>query len=187
MQVLIIDVQNTYRKHCHNVILPIAEYAKNFDSIVYLFDNIDGQEYNQEVPEEWGDDDPNFVERFQVIDKNYAFFRDLMDLGVDEDDEELVKLARFLRSKNLADARDISNHKDIEEAYKKEFKNSPLMNVDFHSYSFYLPLDLMESLESMVKSGVVLVGGARNECLKEVALLLRVLDISYTINEELTY
>lgn len=187
MQLLIIDVQNTYRKHCLDLIKSLPEFALNYSNVIYLYDNIDGQEYHAEVPEEWMEDYSELCERFNVLDKNYAFFRDLMDLGVDEDDEELVKLARFMRSKSIYDARSIFDEGPIEAAYKKEFKNSPLMNIDFESYGFHLPLDLMESLESSVTSGVVLVGGARNECLKEVALLLRVLDIDYSINEELTY
>src|SRR5690606_17212323 len=117
----------------------------------------------------------------------YAFFRGLIDLGVDDDDSELVKLARFMRKYKLTDYREILEEEDIHSKFLKSFKNSPLLNIDFEDYSFYLPEDLIEDIESKIKSGVVLVGGGRNECLKEVALLLRVLDISYTIHEELTY
>lgn len=189
MQLLIIDVQNTYRKHCHNLINKIPSYSKNFSSVFYLFDNIDGQEFDEEIPDEWIEDDlaEEFYPRLKILTKNYAFFRGLMDAGVDENDEELVKLARFMIKHNLTDARDIKENEDTLEKYKIEFKNSPLNNIDFEDYSFYLPEDLISDLQENIKDGVTLIGGGRNECLKEVALLLRILDIKYSINEELTY
>lgn len=188
MQLLIVDIQNTYRKYCHNIIMKVPDYAKNFPAIFYLFDNVDGQDISEEIPEEWIDDQPELVDRFNIISKNYAFFRGLMDAGVDEDDSEIVRLAQFMRKHRLVDAREICpDNLKVWKAYQKEFKNSPLQNIDFEDYSFYLPEDLISDLEAQIRDGVVLIGGGRNECLKEVALLLRVLEIKFTINEELTY
>jgi hypothetical protein len=186
MQLLIIDVQNTYRKYCHNLIGKIPQLASNYGEVVYLFDNINGQEFYEEVPEEWMEEE-TFYDRLKIISKNYAFFRGLIDAGVDEDDSELVRLAQFMRKNQIIDARDIKEDEEVLEKYQIEFKHSPLQNIDFEDYSFYLPEDLIEQLESNIKNGVVLVGGGRNECLKEVALLLKVLDIKFSILEEYTY
>jgi hypothetical protein len=189
MQLLIIDVQNTYLKHCQELLSKIPLFAQNFSEVIYLFDNINDEDFHSQVPEEWlSEEFQEFYDSWKVISKNYAFFRGLMDAGVDEGDDELVKLAQFMRKHNINDAREINeDNLDIWTHYQREFKNSPLQNLDFEDYGFYLPEDLINDLESSVRDGVVLVGGGRNECLKEVALLLRVLDIKYTIHEELTY
>lgn len=186
MQLLIIDVQNTYRKFCHPLINTIPAFAENFAHIVFLFDNHDGQEFNEEVPDEWMDE-PEFYDRLNGISKQYGFFRGLMDAGIDAEDEEIVKLGKFMRKNKIVDARDVLENESLKKKYLKEFKHSPLLNIDFNDYGFYLPEDLIEEIESTIRPGVTLVGGARNECLKEVAVLLRVLDIDYTIIEEHTY
>lgn len=186
MQLLIVDVQNTYRKWCGDLIPKIPKFAKKFSDVVYLFDNMNDQDFYNEVPEEWLEKQ-KFYDRLTVISKNYAFFRGLMDLGVDDDDSELVRLAQFMRQNSITDVRDIAEDDDVSEKFQKEFKHSPLMNINFEDYSFYLPEDLINDIEAKIKPGVVLIGGGRNECLKEIALLLRILDISYSIHEELTY
>lgn len=188
MQLLIVDIQETYRKYCHHLINKIPEFSKNFSQVIYLFDNIDGQDLYEELPAEWMEEEnEEFYNGLKILTKQYAFFRGLMDAGVDENDEELIKLARFLRKHNLIDAREIFDIEEVLSKYQEEFKHSPLQNINFNDYSFYLPEDLLLSLEEQVKPGVILIGGGRNECLKEVSLLLKVLDINHSINEEYTY
>lgn len=186
-QLLIIDVQNTYKKHFSpNLLKDISDLCSNFSQIFYLYDDINGQDIHSEMPDEWLEDE-KFYDSLNIMTKNYAFFRGLMDLGLDAEDEELVRLAKFMRKNKITDAREIEENLEVKEMFYKEFKNSPIMEISFDDYSFYLPEDLMEELESNIRNGVTLVGGGRNECLKEVALLLKVLDIDYSINEDLTY
>jgi hypothetical protein len=189
MQLLIVDVQNTYLKYCQDLLVKIPQFAQNFSEVIYLFDNINNEDFHSQVPDLWMQEEyQEFYDRWKVISKNYAFFRGLMDAGIDEDDQELVKLAQFLRKYNLNDAREICpDNPKIWKTYQKEFKHSPLQNINFEDYGFYLPEDLITDLENSLRDGVVLVGGGRQECLKEVALLLRVLGIKFTIHEELTY
>lgn len=188
MQLLIIDVQNTYLKHCQDLLTKIPEFAKNFSEVIYLFDDINGEDLHSQIPEEWLNEEyESFYDSFTILRKNYAFFRGLMDAGID-DNSSLVKLAQFMRKHKISDAREINQDNDsLWKSYQRQFKNTPLQNVDFEDYGFYLPEDLINDLETSVRDGVVLVGGGRNECLKEVALLLQVLGIKFTIHEELTY
>lgn len=186
-QLLIVDIQKTYQDHLSEaLLLDILGFAKEFTQVHYLYDDIDGQSFENEVPDIWLEDD-SFYSSLIVMRKNYAFFRDLMDLGLDSEDEELILLAKFMRSHNISDVREIDINLEIKKDFLKKFKNSPLLEISFDDYSFYLPYDLIEELESKIKNGVVLVGGGRNECLKEVALLLKVLDIDFVIREDLTY
>lgn len=185
-QLLIIDVQNSYKKHMrNNLVDDIVEYSKNFNNINYLWDNqVDGDLYS-EIPDSILEDE-DYYGNLNIIEKEYGFFRSIMDLGVDEDDEELVRLIKFMSNNNVGDVREIEENDELNEKFKEQFKNSPLLEVDFDSYVVSLPYDLIEHL-SHLKNGVVLVGGGRNECLKEISILLRALDIKFQINEELTY
>lgn len=184
MQLLIIDVQNTYRSHCQELIASLPKFSESFSEILYLFDNISGEEFYEQVPDEWMDDEP-FYDKLKSFSKQYAFFRGLMDEGVEG--QEIVRLAKFLMKHNLTDARDIAEDKDVFNIFESEFKNSPILTFNFEDYAFYLPDDLITELKDRVVSGVSLVGGGRTECLEEVALLLTALDISFTIREEYTY
>jgi hypothetical protein len=64
----------------------IPTISSSYNEIIYLWDNISGQDLYDEIPEDWllenteGDSDLAFYHRFsKVIEKQYGFFRDLMD------------------------------------------------------------------------------------------------------------
>ena len=49
-QLLIIDIQNTYKDHIsQELIQTLPGYAKNFSNLIYLYDNISGEEFESEV------------------------------------------------------------------------------------------------------------------------------------------
>lgn len=184
-KLIIIDVQETYRSFftknlCENII----EFSKNFNQVYFIYDTIDGQSFNEDLPFEFMENE-EFSGTLNEITKEYGFIRSLMDLGLDSDDEELVKLLRFMIKNNVCDARDIEQDEDLHNKFLKEFGNGPLMEVSFDDYPISIPMDLVDSLIDL--NNPVLVGGARNECLKEISILLRSLDIVHTIEESLTY
>jgi hypothetical protein len=191
-QLLIIDVQNTYRQFINKSLYKnIEDFSKPFGKIIYLWDNLSGQDLFDEIPDEWRynesedyDEDNNFSNQFYTMEKQYGFFRGLMDYGIE--DENIVKLAKFMIENNLTDAREISENEDTVEKFNQIFKNTELEGFDFDSYSFGIP-DVLDSLRSQIRDGVVVVGGGVNECLKEVTLLLDILNIKYTVNYSLTY
>lgn len=187
MKLLIVDVQNTYRSYCHNLINKIPKFAEEYSEVIYLFDDVDGQDFHAEAPEEWMDNHQEFYDRLKVISKNYGFFRNILDLGLDAEDEEIIRLSKFMLQNNISDAREIAEIPEVLVKFKEQFKNSPVNEISFEDYLLYLPMDLIETLNNTFKSGGVVIGGGRNECLKEVCVLLKVLDIPFTVNEELTY
>ena len=202
-QLLIIDVQTNYAEWIitNDLFNKIPEAAKSYSSVIYLWDNVSGEELEDQFPEEWEStyyldendeeiEEKGFREKInKIINKQYAFIRDLMDYGIDE--EDLVKLGKFMLKRNIWDFRNIPDKEEHNEEFLQEFShNSDLLNiykVDIDSYSFYLPDDLIDSLRDNIVNGVTLVGGGRKECLREVAILLDILDIKYNINESLTY
>lgn len=188
MQVMIIDVQNTYMIWCKNLLRGIPEFCK-FSKNYYVWDNVSGENFEEEFPDDWREEEyQEFYDSLNIIDKQYGFFRSLMDLGLDEDDESIVQLVKFMQKHRIYDSRMILENDDVHREYKVLFKSSPLMNINLDDYPISIPEDLIQSFHDYgVSDGVILVGGSTNACLKEVAILLRVMDIDYIIEESLTY
>lgn len=186
-QLLIIDVQNTFIKHIpKGIINKIPEFARGFSDIQYLWDDINGQDYYSELPSDWMDGEEPFSDRLSAFTKNYAFLRGFMDKGID--DEEIVSLGKFMLKHNITDGRDIAeDEEEVQEEFNQLFKNSSFFELSFDDYTFYLPDDLISELRERVKDGVTIIGGGENECLKEVCLLLQMLDIKYKVESSFVY
>lgn len=82
-----------------------------------------------------------------------------MDSGVS--DRELIKLIRYMFLNKISDSRDI-----------------PDGIFNFGSNTIFLPIFSVAKLKEY--SGSFLVGGGKNECLKEVQLIVNALNIKYT-------
>lgn len=186
-KLIIIDVQTSFIEWIlqTNILNTIPELADSYSEIIYLWDNISGQDLYDEIPEDWllanteGESEDAFYHKFsQVIEKQYGFFRDLMDTH-EYSEEDLIQLGQFLLNNGLTDIREIEDDIDILDKYKKTFKNSPLHNLDFSCHSFYIPYDLVESIKNF--GSCSLVGGAIDECLKEFKILCLILNIEVTV------
>lgn len=198
MKLLIIDVQNSYMEFIGDDLLNrIDQLSKNYSDIIYLWDNVSGQELYDELPESWINNDefdeeglvvekeesPLYDRVSKVIDKQYGYIRNIMDTNHSR--EDIVLLGKFLIKNKITDATEISENEEALNSYKNEFKNSSLLDVNFEDNVFSLPTDLLEELSYL--DGAHLVGGARHECLEEISILLDIIDIPYTILEEYCY
>lgn len=189
-QILIVDVQNTYLNYIGNHIVEnLPKYASQFDTIFYLYDDMNGEKFYDQVIESWlGEENESFIERLNQRTKNYGFFRSFMDAGIS--DEEIVDLIKFMIDEKVRDSRDLMD-KENEELmlkFKEKFKNYEFMNLTkWDSYPIYIPDDLVSMIDEDIRDGVVLVGGGTQACLKEVELLLQALNVKYTVNHEFTY
>ena len=185
---LIIDVQHTYAVWVTNttILEDIPVLAKQYSNIIYLWDNVSGQELYDEVPDDWmqtsEDNEESFYDSFnKIIEKQYGFFRDLMDsskLNIDTDD--IILLGKFMLKEKITDMREIYDDAKLEKKINNTFKNNNIKNINFNDHTFTFPSDLAEELKQY--SSLTVVGGGLDECLKEVCILLDILDISYNID-----
>lgn len=196
---LIIDIQETYRKACRQLIDSIPEIFKNYSKICYLWDDGDGSELFSQVPEEWlystdeeNDDDTVYNKIHHTFSKQYGFFRDFMDsINLGYPEEDIVLFGKFMISKGITDSRDILEDENLCNDALDFFKdNSNLTNFvkskdSMNTYIMTMPYDLIEELRK--GNNYTLVGGGVNECLAEVRLLMEMIDIDYTILYEYTY
>jgi len=95
------------------------------------------------MPEEWFDEE-DFYNSLNFITKEYGFFRSLMDVGLDSDDELILKLLSFMKRHGLYDSRDILEDEGIHIQFKEEFKNTALLEINLNDYPIGIPTDLIE-------------------------------------------
>jgi len=99
-------------------------------------------------------------------DKGYAFFRGWMDNGAD--DAFIKKALRFMGEKKVNDSRDI-DPEEWEEKFPDEWHD---VFIDDMITLPDIPLNVLKKF-----SGSYLLGGGRNECLKEVEILMSTFNI----------
>lgn len=197
-QLVIVDIQNKFSIWFNqgDLLKDVKEISKNYSSIVYLWDNIDGDEFEDEIPEEWDDsfemDDETgseimfdgFYRKFShIIEKQYGFFRSYMDIASRED---IVLLGKFMLQNDICDLREIEFDDELEKSFRYLF-NKGIVKFYEAGEGFIMPMDLISEIQNSFINGLTLVGGGVDECLAEVSLLLDILDIEHKIELSLTY
>lgn len=146
-------------------------------------DTVDGvKEYWNDTVEDLYDGDKEIDwDRFTIEDKGYGYFRSWMDLGAPE--SLIIKLIRELYTKKLNDSRELFDEETFEEDMR-EFAGG-----DFEGWMLDEPLIINWTSVAMLKefNGAYIVGGGRNECLREVELLMNAFNIKYKRIDSLVY
>jgi len=199
---VVVDVQPSYKD---NITFDLYEFIEFLDldwmSILYLFNGPELGMENQESIQEWltehadyEDDDENededdedededyydspFVgQNFDWYEKGYAFFRSFMDEGVGDDD--IVAIGKYMLKHGMNDVRDFRD-----EDWEKLDVDETAQELAEGGDTMYIP-DVSDRLLGIPHP--LLVGGGRDECLREVQLLLEILDIPYTTFSPFVY
>lgn len=123
------------------------------------------------------------IENVDWYDKGYAFFRYCIDKGIDEDD--IVLLVKFMATHNINDSRDITSS-ELWDKFVGEYNKHELREImEFADDCISIP-DLMDYLRKK-QAPFLLLGGGKNECLKEVEIALKANGQQYTRKEEWIY
>lgn len=130
-------------------------------------------------------EDPNCPrinwDRFTIVDKGYGYFRSFMDRDVDP--RLIIKLIRYMYQKRVHDARDLvfppSNQRTSDEAELKHLLD------EFDGEHFSINWTNVAQLKRF--NGAYMVGGGRNECLREVELLMNAFNIRFKRIDSLVY
>lgn len=119
--------------------------------------------------------------RYKIVDKGYGWFRSFMDYGIEP--RIIIGLIRLMYQQKISDSRDIvwSRFGDrtslmVEMKHAVEELDGDMLLINWTSVS---------QLKKF--SGSYMVGGGRNECLKEVELLCNAFNINYTRIDSLVY
>jgi hypothetical protein len=183
--VIIVDVQPMYEQSIDFEIEDFNEFLLNQKNLLYFFNGPDtvGVDSKRNIIDwlsEYSDynDDLYIKLTKQTIwyDKGYGFFRSWMDQGASHN--FIKKAIRFMMSKKENDSRDIDPD-EWKEKFPKDWKSS--FNVD-PIYLPDIPLNILKKF-----SGSYLVGGGKNECLKEIQILMSIFNIKYTLVNDFVY
>lgn len=119
--------------------------------------------------------------RFQVVDKGYGYFRAWMDHGIEE--STIIATIRELYRQRVNDTRELEFPPFNRRTATQSLIQGAIEEMDGD------PLIVEWTSIAQLKkfSGAYLVGGGRNECLREVELLMNAFNIRYKRIDSLVY
>lgn len=183
-----VDVQPAYEKFATYKMGEFMRFLNvaidEYDRVIYFFNGPDLGYEDQSTLEEWmvnNGFDYDRLDDLEFFDKGYGWFRTCMDEGYMDDVEELL-------SWMYSEGKDSTSDIDDDEWDRLIEKNSTfgeLRDLIDNNGDVYFP-EAFNFLEN-VNSGIDMVGGQQNECLKEVEIMLSVLDKDYDLISEWVY
>jgi len=192
---IIVDIQPFYEPWHNHITDHVMQYVNRncskYEKVVWFFNDADVGVKNDV------DDMVEFVytngvkedcvEQINFVNKQYMFFRDWMDVMVDE--EFIIKVARYMIRNGITDSKQIDENTmemlilsyfdtpegvNIREEYDYLFKDS----IKIPSFDWSQLQELGE---------VDTCGGGRYECLLEIEILLKVVGVKVNRIELLVY
>ena len=149
------------------------------DIIIYWEDTIRGDEVDPEEnphPIDWS--------RFQIVDKGYGYFRSWIDQGIS--DRTIIKTIRLMYQNKVNDSRELFGG-ELSDDYALNFRQ--FIGPEFERWMLSDGITVNWTSVAQLKrfSGSYIVGGGRNECLREVELLMNSFNIKYRRIDSMVY
>ena len=206
--VIVVDVQPAYDNDVNE---DIIEFVNNQTGPVLMFvnaeetgitedtmqdvqqywdDKICGYESEEDLYEE--DEYGDYVEkecdgmdwnRVELVDKGYGYLREAMDNDVP--DNMMIKVIREMYQQKVTDSRSLFN--EDEEEFTEWFTSNGGDIDDAGIILNGLSVEWTSVGQLKRFSGAYIVGGGRNECLREVELLMNAFNIKYKRIDSLVY
>lgn len=180
------DIQPQYLGGVNFPLEKFVAYMREFDKVLYFFNNKyspvnvpDTENTVKEMLRDAGADEALF-KKIKFFEKQYWYFRDLIDSGL-VSDEELVKLFKMMIVMNVDNAKELTI-----DQLKKCITNPRVCNkLSSGLMKFYFDPKLIYELLDW--NDATVVGGLRKQCLSEIFLYLKGLDIKYKENNQYIY
>lgn len=196
--VIVVDVQPEYSGindgNENEVFSEIIHFVNGQTGPVLMFvnaeehgltgDTVDGiKQYWDDTVEEIGKPPINWS-RFTINDKGYGYFRTWMDSNVSP--AAIIRVIRRMYTDRAYDSRQLFGGEDSP-GYERGIRD--LTGAEFEDWMLDDPIVTNWASVALLKrfSGSYLVGGGRNECLREVELLMNAFNIRYKRIDSLVY
>lgn len=181
---LVVDVQPEYSRYSDRIVGNVCHLLNTHrGKKVVLFN---GNEVSNDTKEavmyyyfEYGLNEEN-VDQIQFIEKSYGFFRGWMDSGIS--DSIIIKTIRAMHQQRMYDSRQLIENNLLKyylspaECATVEDLADPIYFPDFFSINFLRSL-----------SPFYIMGGGRNECLREIELICNAFNIRHKRIDNLIY
>jgi len=188
--IIVVDVQPAYSGIYDGDENPIFEKIINFcqqsSGKILMFVNAEEDQLTTDTIEDikiyWEDSGFDDWNRVEIVDKGYGFLRGWMDNQVS--DRSIIKALREMYRLRISDSREIVDSFDEVSSQEKwiEILNDP--NIPSHDPLLVFPKSIGKLKEYQ---NSLLVGGGRNECLREVELIMNAFNIKYKRVDDLIY
>ena len=132
-----------------------------------------------EITNDYDNEQPINWKRFQIVDKGYGYLRSWMDQGVSP--TVIIRVIRAMYQHRISDSREFE---DIDPMLLPE-----IVGNEWEQWMYFDPIVTNWTSIAQLKrfSGSYIVGGGRNECLREVELLMNAFNIPYKRIDSLIY
>ena len=193
---IVVDVQPAYVQDMtnggsigsHKWAAKLMQFLNNQRGPILMFVNAEQDQLTDDTVqdvqifwEDMGFDEENWS-RVQIVDKGFGYFRAWMDLGTS--DATIIKVIRLMYKNRINDSRELFGGEDSDD-YEINMKALIGDEMLWHSLLGDPLIVEWTSVAQLKKfSGAYIMGGGRNECLREVELLMNAFNIRYKeINE----
>jgi len=187
---IVVDVQPIYTGlYDGNELTWIDELMQwlNRQGPILMFVNADDtgmtDESIGEIQQYWEDSgfDPGNWNRTEVVDKGYGYFRAWMDEGVP--DNVIIKVIRLMYQQKVTDSRELFDGDESDDYVEKMTQ----LGVPEEMLDDGLSVEWTSVAQLKKYNGAYLMGGGREECLKEVQLLMNAFNIKYKLVQDFIY
>lgn len=188
---IVVDIQPEYTALNDGNELPwiddMMEFLNRQTGPILMFCNAEDQGMTGDtvdaIREYWEDSgfDPENWPRVEIVDKGYGYLRSWMDEGVPEN--VIIKVIRLMYQNKVNDSRDLFGGEDSDDySVHMQALGVPERYVDDSISVEWLSVGQLKKY-----SGAYIMGGARDECLREVTLLMNAFNIKYKMINNFIY
>lgn len=187
---IVVDVQPSYEENGYgesnfSIFRNISRFLNEQRGPILMFVNAEDQGMTQDTIADikvYWEEKLGFSDwgRVEIIDKGYGYFRSWMDGGIK--DSDIIKTIRLMYQSKVGDSREL-----FPEEPDYEYAMEQFLHSDYENWDDALSVNWTSVAQLKRFSGAYIMGGAREECLKEVELLMNAFNIKYKRIEDFIY
>lgn len=188
---IVVDVQPEYSGmndgDSSSVFEEIIRFVNNQTGKVLMFVNAEDQGLTgdtiQDIKQYWEDSgfDSKNWNRVQIVDKGYGYLRSAMDYGIEP--SSIIRIIRELYNQKQSDSRDL-----IIPSFGKRIEQQTIIKYALEELGDdNITVNWVSVKQLKQFSGAYIMGGGRNECLREIELLMNAFNIKYKRINSLVY
>jgi len=171
----VVDVQNEFKKFIpKNFVTKLNEYCKEFKQVYQIWDSNKTKNPTYKFP--------NQVAKLEKQFGIKKYYKDLKG-GIEEwfntifDDASATKIFKALKEKKIKEG----------DKFKLADKDEYLVYIDNEHNWFYVNSDLYKAFKKLKNKSVVIVGGAGDECIRDVYVSAESFGLHLIYNHEHIY